>query len=134
DAPVVAAALIAPVRPPAPTPPILPPVAANEKAPRREPYIPTVEYVAPENSGQEAESPSTLSPVIVSLWQKARGTARRAEPMALPALALLAVAGLAALLLIIAAMRMAGTLITRMSDEDGRNAGQIIVILPTVTP
>jgi hypothetical protein len=53
--------------------------------------------------------------------------------MALPALALLAVGGLAALLLIFAAMRVAGTLIARMAEEE-QVAGQIIVILPTVTP
>ena len=63
-----------------------------------------------------------------------RMAARRAEPMALPALALLAVGGLAALLLIFAAMRVAGTLIARMADEQAQNAGQIIVVLPTVTP
>ena len=52
----------------------------------------------------------------------------------MPALALLAVGGLAALLLIFAAMRVAGTLMARMAEEDAQSAGQIVVILPTVTP
>ena len=101
------------------------------------PYAPPA-YFPPPNSvptheRDETDAAVTLPP-IVSLWQRATRTARRAEPMALPALALLAVAGLAALLLIFAAMRVAGTLIARIADDDAQNAGQIIVILPTVTP
>ena len=87
---------------------------------------------------EDGDTSFVQPPPIVSLWQRAartaRHTARRAEPMALPALALLAVGGLAALLLIFAAMRVAGTLMARMADNNAQNAGQIIVILPTVTP
>lgn len=114
------------------------------------PHVPTIAYEPPgtyssaladdkEEDGVEHDDPGrdtafVQPPPIVALWQRATRTARRAEPMALPALALLAVGGLAALLLIFAAMRVAGTLIARMADDDARNAGQIIVILPTVTP
>lgn len=115
-----------------PSPPI--PTAPVRYEPRV-PYAPPPLYEAPqehvEEVGQQEEAP--LLP-LMSLWQRATRTARRAEPMALPALALLAVGGLAALLLIFAAMRVAGTLIARIADDEPQNAGQIIVILPTVTP
>jgi hypothetical protein len=97
--------------------------------------MPPTAYTPPPAAAEEIEEErSNAQPPLLSLWQRAARTARRAEPMALPALALLAVGGLAALLLIFAAMRVAGTLIARMAQEDAQNAGQIIVILPTVTP
>ncbi len=105
---------------PIPTPPI--------------PYSPPPAYIPPAVETNEAQSIVQSSLPIAALWQRATRTARRAEPMALPALALLAVGGLAALLLIFAAMRVAGTLIARMADEKIQNAGQILVVLPTVTP
>jgi hypothetical protein len=99
------------------------------------PYTAQATYAVPEEKADEPEPPPIAAFFASALWQRAARTARRAEPMALPALALLAVGGLAALLLIFAAMRVAGTLIARMAEEDAQNAGQIIVVnLPTVTP
>jgi serine/threonine-protein kinase len=61
----------------------------------------------------------------------------RFSPSAMPtsALALLALASLAALLMLIAAMRTAGTLMARLNDEPRDRPGTVeIVALPTVTP
>lgn len=116
------------------TPPLIPYTAPPPV------HVPQIAYLPAEHEPDESsaapapEAASLGQPPIVALWQRARRSARRAEPMALPALALLAVGGLAALLLIFAAMRVAGTLIARIADDNRQNAGQIIVILPTVTP
>lgn len=120
------------LEPPTAQPPIVPLYIAAAPPP---PHNTQTAYTAPEESTDELDAPPIAALFASSLWQRATRTARRAEPMALPALALLAVAGLAALLLIFAAMRVAGTLIARMAEEDGQNAGKIIVVnLPTVTP
>ena len=86
-------------------------------------------------SNAESTSLSALPVDLPALWHRATRTARRAEPMALPALALLAVGGMAALLLIFAGMRVAGNLNGRMAQEDALGSGQgTVVLLPTVTP
>ena len=124
--------------------PMAPPKRVAEPAKAQPAQLVTAAYLLSAEAVPEVDAPplaeQAVAPVSGSpnLWERATRTARRAEPMALPALALLAVGGLAALLLIIAAMRVAGTLLERMAD-DGAREGQIIVIsgemlLPTVTP
>src|SRR5690606_15888865 len=121
---VVAAPSAAEVARPRVEPPKAPANRALPAAPpATAPYTPPISHVPhnpPGISTEEPESPPLLLAVAPSLWQRATRTARRAEPMALPALALLAVGGLAALLLIFAAMRVAGTLIARMAQEDAQ--------------
>ena len=120
--------------PPVVPPAVVPVIPQTPVAIPQIPYSPLPAYVPPVEASAESEPPVQSTLPIAALWQRATRTARRAEPMALPALALLAVGGLAALLLIFAAMRVAGTLISRMADEQAQNAGQILVVLPTVTP
>jgi serine/threonine-protein kinase len=127
-------------------PPPVPQAVRSVTPPRRAAEVPAASVPVQRTSSRPEPveaAPDDLPPAgpvqeTASLWARAARTARRAEPMALPALVLLAVGGLAALLLIIAAMRVAGTLLERMAD-DGRREGQIIVVsgdmlLPTVTP
>ncbi|MCC6458460.1 MAG: serine/threonine-protein kinase [Caldilineaceae bacterium] len=122
------------IEPVASAAPVIPhtPVSAYTPPPL---YIPPPAHETSPATVRELEPSPAQSLFASALWQRATRTARRAEPMALPALALLAVGGLAALLLIFAAMRVAGTLIERMAQEEGQSAGRIILVdLPTVTP
>ncbi len=62
---------------------------------------------------------------------------RRAEPMAMPALAVLVVGGLAALLILMAAMRSAGGLMAGIGSGDGKGELRLAdsaALIPTVTP